>query len=435
LVVSAERSPTTDQAAELDELVSALGYEPAEPVGEGTAATPAASEGSAALTVDVEPALAAGSNGHARGAVYDPAASVADVAAGRPSVGYDPAGDLDVPASGGSAARGRDATADRSRNGAGAGVDDPRHEEPPADPAADTSDRLPDPARDEPASDVDADGRRGEAGPPLVPPAGEPATEPELEPEPEAVADAQVVTGPSEVEPVSPETDGPEPLDGSSAGPSDRSEPADLWAGGGSWASPSGEHVTGRHTAVPPGSAPLSAPVAFAPSPAPTAPPVTVPGGAEVAPVTDSPPGTGTAPVLPTGRIRRRRMIRSRKVRRVIRHIDPWSVLTFSVIFHLCLFGALLLAGTLVWSAAEASGTINNVESFIRDLGDYDTWEIQGESVLRAGIIIAGMLTLASTVLVVLLAVVFNLISDLIGGIRVTVIEEEVHRVPVARRK
>jgi hypothetical protein len=132
-------------------------------------------------------------------------------------------------------------------------------------------------------------------------------------------------------------------------------------------------------------------------------------------------------------RVRRRRVIRSRKVRRVVRHIDPWSVLTFSVLFHLCLFGALLLAGTLVWSAAVASGTIANIESFVRDLGDYETWEIQGEAVLRAGVIIAGMLTLASSILMVLLTVVFNLISDLIGGIRVTVVEEEVHRVPVTR--
>jgi hypothetical protein len=132
---------------------------------------------------------------------------------------------------------------------------------------------------------------------------------------------------------------------------------------------------------------------------------------------------------------RRRRMIRSRKVRRVVRHIDPWSVLTFSVIFHLCLFGALLLAGSLVWSAASAAGVIANVESFVRDLGDYETWEIQGSAVLRAGFIIAGMLTVASTVMVVLLTVVFNLISDLIGGIRITVIEEEVHHVPAGQRK
>lgn len=179
--------------------------------------------------------------------------------------------------------------------------------------------------------------------------------------------------------------------------------------------------------------------VSAAAPPVLTPPPVTPrTAGADIAPVSavvaETLPGDATASEV-GGRIRRRRMIRSRKVRRVIRHVDPWSVLTFSVIFHLCLFSALLLAGALVWSAAAASGTIENVESFVRDLGDYDTWEIQGDAVLRAGVIIAGMMTLASTVLVVLLTVVFNLISDLIGGIRVTVIEEEVHRVPVPRRK
>ncbi len=134
-----------------------------------------------------------------------------------------------------------------------------------------------------------------------------------------------------------------------------------------------------------------------------------------------------------TNPFRRTRRLQSRKVRRVVRHIDPWSVLTFSVLFHLCVFAALLLASVLVWNAAEASGTIENVETFILDLGDYETFEINGDAVFRAAVAIAGILTLASSVLLVLLTVVFNLISDLVGGIRLTVIEEETVR--VRRRK
>lgn len=129
------------------------------------------------------------------------------------------------------------------------------------------------------------------------------------------------------------------------------------------------------------------------------------------------------------GRTRGKRQIRARKARRVLRHIDPWSVLTFSVLFHLVFFAALLLASVLVWNAAVAAGTIESIEDFIITLGDYETFEINGDAVFRAAVIIAGMLTLASSVLVVLLTVIFNLISDLIGGIRVTVIEEEVVRV------
>lgn len=142
---------------------------------------------------------------------------------------------------------------------------------------------------------------------------------------------------------------------------------------------------------------------------------------------------TGAASRLPQlfedGFRQRPRRVRARKVRRVIRHVDPWSMLTFSVLFHLCVFAALLLASVLVWNAATAAGTIENIEDFIRDLGDYKTYEINGDVVFRAAMVIAGILTLASSLLVVLLTVVFNLISDLVGGIRVTVIEEETVRV------
>ncbi|MDA3038453.1 MAG: DUF3566 domain-containing protein [Actinomycetota bacterium] len=157
----------------------------------------------------------------------------------------------------------------------------------------------------------------------------------------------------------------------------------------------------------------------------------------------DVPPAarsTGIAPlsfpaevVLPSsagaGFGKRRQRLRARKTRRVIRHIDPWSALKFSVIFHLCFFGALLLASVLVWNAAVSAGTIENIESFIRELGDYEKFEIDSNKVFTAAMLIAGMLTLASTIMVVLLTVVFNLISDLVGGIRVTVIEEDTVRV------
>ncbi len=130
----------------------------------------------------------------------------------------------------------------------------------------------------------------------------------------------------------------------------------------------------------------------------------------------------------------RRRRMRARKSRRVIRHIDPWSVLTFSVLFHMCVFGAMLLGSVLVWNVAIETGTVENVESFIQQLGDYETFEIKADVMFQAAVMIAGLLTLASSILVVLLTVIFNLISDLIGGIRVTVIEEESVRVP-ARSK
>lgn len=153
----------------------------------------------------------------------------------------------------------------------------------------------------------------------------------------------------------------------------------------------------------------------------------------------DSPADTAGAAAVATAATatatKGRRRLRARKSRRVIRHIDPWSVLTFSVLFHMVVFAALLLSSVLVWNAAIASGMVENVESFIQELGDYETFEINADVMFRAAIVIAGMLTLASSVLVVLLTVVFNLISDLVGGIRVTVIEEETVRVPIEKKR
>ncbi len=184
----------------------------------------------------------------------------------------------------------------------------------------------------------------------------------------------------------------------------------------------------------------LPGPIEAEPEPALAA--ATVDLDAPVAePVSATAPAAATAAAAAAAadeprRFARRRRLRARKVRRVVRHIDPWSVLTFSVLFHLALFTALLLAGVLLWNAAVNAGTVESVESFIEEIGDYEAFEIDSAQIFRSAVIIAGTLTLASSVLLVLLTVVFNLISDLIGGIRVTVIEEETVQLrPKKRRK
>lgn len=135
---------------------------------------------------------------------------------------------------------------------------------------------------------------------------------------------------------------------------------------------------------------------------------------------------------VPTGY--RRKRVRAKKSRRVIRHIDPWSVLTFSVLFHLALYTAFLLASVLVWQTLDQSGVVDNLEDFIIALGDYETYEINADVLFRVAVVVTGILTVASTIMSVLLCVVFNLISDLVGGIRVTVLEEETVRLPAKKK-
>ena len=59
---------------------------------------------------------------------------------------------------------------------------------------------------------------------------------------------------------------------------------------------------------------------------------------------------------------------RVRRVRRLVRHIEPWSVLKVCLVFYLCVWGLLVIATRMLWSAAEDAGTISKVESFIEEL-------------------------------------------------------------------
>ena len=55
---------------------------------------------------------------------------------------------------------------------------------------------------------------------------------------------------------------------------------------------------------------------------------------------------------------------RVRRVSRVIRDIDPWSVFKVALVFHLVLYFVVLISLVLLWSVAESTGTIENIENF-----------------------------------------------------------------------
>lgn len=183
----------------------------------------------------------------------------------------------------------------------------------------------------------------------------------------------------------------------------------------------------------------------------------------------------------------RRTKVRARKVRRIVRHVEPWSVLKISVLFFLSMFLIICVASALLWNAARSAGAIDDVESFITSLGFGNCEDIDGETgttpdsppstidgtadqlgvgedpsttvpvappeetstlpdrdgecregqrlvggfkfedqrILQAFGLGGVVLVLAGAAASVVMAMLFNLISDLTGGVRVTVLEEE----------
>ncbi|CAB4884395.1 unannotated protein [freshwater metagenome] len=128
----------------------------------------------------------------------------------------------------------------------------------------------------------------------------------------------------------------------------------------------------------------------------------------------------------------RRPRPRVRRVTRVVRHVDPWSVFKIALCFSTVLYGICLTAGVLLWNVAYTTGTIDNLEKFFESFG-WSSFRFKGGQLYHNAWILGLFAALGLTGLALLTATLFNLITDLVGGIRVTVLEEEVvERTPAA---
>ena len=181
---------------------------------------------------------------------------------------------------------------------------------------------------------------------------------------------------------------------------------------------------------IPPAGAVDTVAAPTAPTPTVTAPTAaTVVAATAVAPVVA--PVVAPAPQAkkqPKAAVAPRRRVRARRVQRIVRRVDAWSVMKISFIFFIVMYLVLLVAGVLLWAFAVGTGTIDNVENFIEQLFALDSFSFVGAQILRASIIGGALLVVAGTFTTTVLAVLFNLISDLVGGVRFTVVEEQVLR-------
>lgn len=123
------------------------------------------------------------------------------------------------------------------------------------------------------------------------------------------------------------------------------------------------------------------------------------------------------------------RRARVRRVTRVIRYVDPWGVFKVALVFNLVGYATTLVAGVLLWNVAHATGTVDNVERFMESFG-WESFEFRGGEIFHHAWIVGLFVVVGLTGLAVLIAATFNLVTDLVGGMRVTVLEEELVAMP-----
>ena len=139
-----------------------------------------------------------------------------------------------------------------------------------------------------------------------------------------------------------------------------------------------------------------------------------------------------SVPSAPNGRVPKRERPRpagraayERRYRQTVRSIDIWSVLKIALCFYLSALIVMLATGVILWWIASAVGAVHNIEHFVGELVNDSHFHFLSWEVLRGATIIGLVIVCVLVVITVLAAAFYNLFSELIGGLEVTVVEHE----------
>ena len=111
-----------------------------------------------------------------------------------------------------------------------------------------------------------------------------------------------------------------------------------------------------------------------------------------------------------------------RRVRRIIRKIDPWTVLKVTLVLNTIAGLVWTLGVWIAWSIAVQRGI---PDAFV-DLFGRLTIAVtpDGELYFRVVVMLAIVWVMSATAAMTLAAALYNLISDVVGGVEIIMLEE-----------
>ena len=119
-----------------------------------------------------------------------------------------------------------------------------------------------------------------------------------------------------------------------------------------------------------------------------------------------------------------------RRSRLVLRRLDPWSMLKFSLLFYFCMLLVGLLVFAVIWFVLVNMGVFESVAKFA---GNFNLdIKFPAGTVFKYYILLGLLGVVLWSVGTVLATLLFNLVNDITGGIEVVLAERE--RRPVEHR-
>jgi hypothetical protein len=119
-----------------------------------------------------------------------------------------------------------------------------------------------------------------------------------------------------------------------------------------------------------------------------------------------------------------------RRARLQLKRVDPWSVMKFSFAVSVVLFIVFVVATALLYTVLDGLGVFESVNETIKTLttsGDQKGIEfaVTAKGVIGGATVLGALNMVLFTALATLSAFVYNVCSDLVGGIEVTLSERD----------
>ena len=119
----------------------------------------------------------------------------------------------------------------------------------------------------------------------------------------------------------------------------------------------------------------------------------------------------------------RQRAPEVRSTRVIVKRVGPWSVFKFSLLFYFCVMLVVLLGLTILYNVLAAVGVLDSASKLLGDLGFGKNFEFHGTWLLTRAFAVGVVMVVFWSLVKLLITFMYNLISDLVGGIEVTLTE------------
>ena len=149
----------------------------------------------------------------------------------------------------------------------------------------------------------------------------------------------------------------------------------------------------------------------------------------------------GSTTVVPDGATARRPMTvgtaqatrkKGRRARLTIKRIDPWTTLKFSFVYGLAGMVVLLVTVIVLYGVVDAMGVISSIRNFLGDVSSGTGSQSAGSSigawlgfgrVMLVTIVVGLINVVLFTAFATLTAFIYNVCTDIVGGIEITLAE------------